>query len=420
MEKLGVKKSSVLAALLIVLFVTSVFSVLGTSSAALGKPHETVKIGVIAPFSDALTPLTQLYKDVVEPDINTYVAKLPVSRFTLPVKFEFQVVSAGTGTAAEHLAQVKMFHKMGVDLIIGGWMSSQINDETLAYLKTNKMVMISPGSNAPSLAHIDNLFRLLPDSSTEGHIVAAMFAKLGLTTAIVLERSDTYGSGVYQSFTSSFKGSIVSYTYTPDDTANFKSTLELADTQANGLSQVGVFLIAIDTDCAPELNRGDFAIAYPNLGVMPWFGADGTAFSTFLTEPNVGVLKILSPNPATPHNTKFDYMNLKYAPILGPMDYGGACMIDAGWILAQAVIETRSTTFLKSPGASDVIKVLSDDCSRYFGYSGWCLLDKNGDRVSSDWEIWGYGLSGGSRVILQYGSYDAYSGVSWITTPTWP
>jgi hypothetical protein len=94
-------------------------------------------------------------------------------------------------------------------------------------------------------------------------------------------------------------------------------------------------------------------------------------------------------------------------------------MIDAGWILAQAVIETRSTTFLKSPGATDVIKVLSDDCSRYFGYSGWCLLDQNGDRVSSDWEIWGYGLdAGGKTILVQYGSYN-YGTISWIVVPIW-
>jgi len=99
------------------------------------------------------------------------------------------------------------------------------------------------------------------------------------------------------------------------------------------------------------------------------------------------------------------------------MDYSGACWIDAGWMLAQAVIETRPTWAWKTPGANDVIKVLLDDSSRYFGYSGWCQLDKYGDRVSGNWDIVGYGPSG----AMQYGSYDLYSKtISWTTTPTWP
>ncbi len=103
-------------------------------------------------------------------------------------------------------------------------------------------------------------------------------------------------------------------------------------------------------------------------------------------------------------------------------------LLDAGWMLAQAVIETRPTWTGNTPGASNVIKVLIDDSSRYFGYSGWCQLDKNGDRVAGDWEIGGYGLSGGSLDYVEYGSY-SYPGtgsytdpstISWIITPTWP
>ena len=422
MEKLGVKKSGVLAVLLIVLFVTSVFSVFSvTTNAALFNRYDTVRIGVIAPIDDYLDPVTALYKTIVENDINAYVAKLPVSRFVLPVKFDFVVVGGGDGTPGKFYEKVVMLHKMGIDLIIGGWISDQIGQNTLDYLKKNNMVMISPGSNAHTLAKVDNLFRLLPDASIEGSIVAAMFEKLGLTKAIVFERTDDWGKGVYQSFTSSYSGSVATYPFSAGDTAGFTNDLIAANTGADGQSKVGVFLIALDTDCAGQLNRDDFAFAYSNLGGIPWFGADGTAFSTNLTGKNVGVLKILSPNPATPHNQKFDDMNTRYTPILGPMDYSGGCNIDAGWILAQAVIETRSTVFFKSPGATDVIKVLSDDCSRYFGYSGWCQLDKNGDRVSGNWDIVGYGLDAyNNLVILQYGSYDAYSGVSWIATPGWP
>jgi len=432
MEKLGVKKSGVLAVLLIALFVTSVFSVFSITTNAV-KPV-IVKIGVISPMDDFIPGLTALYGTIVGPDINAYVAKLPADRFNPPVKFEFDIVSTD-GSADAHLAQLVKFHKEGVNLIIGGMFSSQIDQRNLDYLKNNNMVMISPFSNSPDLAKVDNLFRMLPDASSEGVIVAAMFAKLGLNNAIVLERNDGFGSGVYNAFKSAFTGTgtVYTYTFTPLDTTDFANKLATANTQAKSLTSVGVFLIAIDNDCADQLNRDDFATAYPYLGGLPWFGTDGTSFSSILTGTNVGKLKLLTPSPATPHNTKFDEMNTRYTNAMGyPMDFSGACLIDAGWMLAQAVIETRPTSIWYTPGANDVKKVLLDDSSRYFGYSGWCQLNRYGDRVSgNNWDIWGYGLSTDVPPVLitpQYGSY-SYSGIgsktdpstiSWIITPTWP
>lgn len=427
MEKLGVKKSGVLAVLLIVLFVTSVFSM--TTNA--DKPV-VIKIGVIA-TDDFLPYLIALYNGVVQTDINAYVAKLPADRFNPPVKFEFKVESMGpdlgTGKLTptdESYAQVVKFHKEGVNLIIGGFVSSWIDTRTLSYLTKNNMVMISPTSNDPSLAQVDNLFRLFPDASYEGTIVAAMFTKLSLTTAIVLYRNDGFGSTVYNAFVSSLPSGVkvIPYPFAADDPASFQSNLALADSKSTLLSNAGVFLIAVDTDCAGELNRlpSDFATAYPNLAVMPWFGTDGTApGSVVLTGTNLGVLKILSPAPAIPQNTKVDEMETRFATAMGysPMDYGGACYIDAGWMLAQAVIETRPTWTGTTPGANEIIKVLIPDSSRYFGYSGWCQLDQYGDRVGGDWEIVGWRLSGGSLVNLQYGTYN-YGTISWIITPTWP
>ena len=432
MEKLGVKKSGVLAVLLIALFVTSVFSVFsGFSITTNADKPVVIKIGVIA-TDDFLPYLIALYNGVVQTDINAYVAKLPADRFNPAVKFEFKVESMGPdlGTVKltptdESYAQVVKFHKEGINLIIGGYVSSWIDTRTLSYLTKNNMVMISPTSNDPSLAHVDNLFRLLPDASYEGTIVAAMFTKLGLTTAIVLYRNDGFGSAVYNAFVSSLSGSgvnVIPYQFAADNPASFQSNLALADSKSTGLSKAGVFLIAVDTDCAGELNRGDFATPYPNLAVMPWFGTDGTApGSTVLNGANLGVLKILSPAPAIPQNTKVDEMEQRFAAAMGysPMDYSGACFIDAGWMLAQAVIETRPTWTLRTPGASDVIKVLIPDSSRYFGYSGWCQLDKNGDRVGGDWEIVGYGLDASNNLInLQYGTYN-YGTINWIVVP-WP
>jgi hypothetical protein len=63
--------------------------------------------------------------------------------------------------------------------------------------------------------------------------------------------------------------------------------------------------------------------------------------------------------------------------------------------------------------------VIPDVASRYFGYSGWCLLNDAGDRAESDYDIWGYGYDDetGEPTIKKYGLYDSLTGqVTWLIT----
>jgi hypothetical protein len=42
----------------------------------------------------------------------------------------------------------------------------------------------------------------------------------------------------------------------------------------------------------------------------------------------------------------------------------------------------------------EIVKVLPDVASRYYGYGGWCELNAAGDRVPGNYEIWGYATEG--------------------------
>ena len=55
----------------------------------------------------------------------------------------------------------------------------------------------------------------------------------------------------------------------------------------------------------------------------------------------------------------------------------------------------------------------------YSGYSGWTLLDENGDRTTIDHDIWGIGPdAGGDLSIINYGRYDSIRGeLSWEYVP---
>ena len=77
-------------------------------------------------------------------------------------------------------------------------------------------------------------------------------------------------------------------------------------------------------------------------------------------------------------------------------------MVDSAWILSQAVLETQFST-----SGTDIAKVLRDVAGRYYGYSGWCLLNDAGDREASNFDIWGfYRTEDGTPNFKKYGFYD--------------
>jgi hypothetical protein len=80
----------------------------------------------------------------------------------------------------------------------------------------------------------------------------------------------------------------------------------------------------------------------------------------------------------------------------------------------MSVLETRSSSGYPNLLGTDVAAVFPDVASRYFGYSGWCLLNEAGDRMRTNYDIWGYGLVEGWPDFVYYGYYETLTGeVHW-------
>ena len=86
---------------------------------------KTIRIGVIAPWGDIPDYYgyeewdRDFFTQIIEPDINSYLAKLPKNRFMPRTQVEFLIESAGPdGDPAVHLEMVKKFHKMGVKISV--------------------------------------------------------------------------------------------------------------------------------------------------------------------------------------------------------------------------------------------------------------------------------------------------------------
>jgi len=262
-----------------ILFSFSVYAMMPTISSA---GETIIRIGVIAPTDDQLVTIIPLLEEIIEPDINAYVAKLPSLRFKPDLRFEF-LLDCASGNAETHLEKVQNFARMGIDIIIGGFWSGQAA-YALPYMNEHNMLLISPASTDPNLAKPnDCLYRLAPNDNNQGPAIAEMIMSQGINNVVVIQRNDPYGNWVFNAFETEYKkkgGNILpKVTYDPND-PNYVACLDTAEEKAKGLDDVGILLISSD-EAVGFINE---ALNYPIIYNLPWFGVDATALNNVILE----------------------------------------------------------------------------------------------------------------------------------------
>ena len=398
----------------------------------------TVKIGVIVASTDGLETTVRLYEQIIKPDINAYVKKLQrptrARRPTPEAVIEFLIEDA-RGDDNNHLEMVQSFHAQGVNLIIGGAWSSQALG-SLRYVNDNDMLLFSASSTNPGLAISgDNLFRMCPDDHKQAPAMAEMLVSKGIQAIIVIHRDDVYGNGLHDALRPAYegKGGVVhTRIQYPIDQTDFTGIMTQAEAAAvsavdtHGAEHVGVVLIGFSETLIIVGISQDYTTLYG----LTWFGPETLGCNPDMLKENpiqACHLKLHSTLSAPENSSKFKEMDDRFEALTGlNMRYYTACQIDIAWVIATAMLETRrSDVQLKDAtpraradatpraraDATDVIRVIPDIASRYFGYSGWCLLNEAGDRAESDYDIWGYGKDETDEPsILKYGFYESMTG----------
>jgi branched-chain amino acid transport system substrate-binding protein len=404
---------------LAVLLALSIYTVMPLLTA---QQPNTIQIGVIASTTDAYEDLQIFIEEIIEPDINSYCAKLPSTRFRPPLRFDF-IVADAEGSAETHLQIIEDFHNAkphGVDLVIGApW--SHFAAVALDYVNDNGILLFSPSSTVPALAiPDDNLFRLCPDETRQGAAIAEMLHSRGVKSIVVLQRDDAWAESLYETIRTEFEdrgGIMLERIVYPTEETDFTSYLQDAEDAANAASPaeepVAIQLISISevVDIVLEVDN------YPTIYDLDWFGCHTTARNEELlyeAPDQATKLKIYSTSTAPDYSSKYEEMAVRYEEITGNyFSFYTACYADIAWIIAQAVLEVHGIAGAP-PEATDVINVIPDIASRYYGYTGWCLLNEAGDRYMTDYDIWGYGWINGDPSFVWYGYYDSETGqVHW-------
>ena len=262
-------------------------------------------IGAIMPFTGSLSSMGKSIKvalDKAENDVNQYFQKMNSS-------YRFNILMADSKTSPqESLVAIKKLHEKGANIILGPATSTAVS-AVKDYADANNIILISYASTSPLLSiKGDNLFRLVPDDTNQGKIIAEKMIKDGIKVIVPFWRDDIYGNELYNStklnfiklggkvedgiryepHTGRFATSLHRINFIMWDQQLKKLNTDVSDAvKRYGAKSVAIYIISYD-EIAPILIQ---AQNYDMLTKVRWYGSDSIV--KVLTLQKIGMQQIL-------------------------------------------------------------------------------------------------------------------------------
>ena len=161
--------------------------------------HENGKkefvIGSIMPFTGSLSSIGKSVKialDKAEGDVNKYFNIINSS-------YDINLLMGDSKTNPQDgLVLIKRLHDNGANIVVGPATSTAVS-AVKDFADTHNITLISYASTSPLLSIVgDNLFRLVPDDTNQGKIIAEKMFKEGIKVIVPFFRCDVYGNELYQ------------------------------------------------------------------------------------------------------------------------------------------------------------------------------------------------------------------------------
>lgn len=360
------------------------------------------KIGASMPLTGNLSDVGTQWQTVLQmasDDLNAEMAKDGIkAKFTLVIKDD---KSSVTGA----LQIVQTLGQSGVKVIVGPAASDQIK-ACLSYVIDNKIVLISPSSSSAALAiPNDYIFRTVGSDAIQAKALAALVNSERINRVIVFHRDDEYGVAFANFFEREFTalgGSSRAIPYASNHT-DYASDVAQLSTTAQHAGVSGIVMISLDTDGMNILSHAkDDAF----LSSLNWFSSDGLLGATGLLAQNIAQFMQKTNFMGTRLIFRENQLHTDFAarykakvgsdpPIFSANLYDAVFL--AGWAIVRAIPLTSSGEVIKS--------ALPDVAKKYYGASGWCIFDANGDKMYQDYSIWTIQTQNGTYAYADLGSY---------------
>jgi ABC-type branched-subunit amino acid transport system substrate-binding protein len=365
-------------------------------------------VGAILPFTGSLSSIGKSVKialENAENDVNKHFEEMNSSS-------HFRILMADSKTSPEEsLVAIKRLHENGAKIIIGPATSTAVS-AVKDYADTNDIILLSYASTSPLLSiKGDNLFRLVPDDSYQGRIMAQRMIDDGIKAIVPLWRGDIYGNELYKSTKSNFEklgGKVEEGVNYHPFTGKFATSLHRInflmwnqdleklsifvsdDIKKYGVNAVGVYVISYD-EITPILIQSPL---YEILEKVRWYGSDSIAQNHHITK-NVDsagfAMKTNFSNPlysissGTFHALEEELEKKLHE--VGSITYP-AIAYDSYWIAALS-LDNNSTINSDKENLTKSFKELFVETAESFeGMSGQINLNAAGDRIGGNYDFW--------------------------------
>jgi branched-chain amino acid transport system substrate-binding protein len=349
---------------------------------------------------------------IAEEEINAYVKTLG-----LPVKFVFLIENA-EGSPEKALEKLTTLAAKGCKVVIGLRFSSHVK-AIKGYADEHHIVIISSGSSSPLLAiPNDFIFRLPCTDAVTFKALRKHILNLGLKALIVIQRGDAWGDTLFEEAKKMEAEGVIIYDhirYDPNAKEFSAEVSRMAEKVHEAIEKYGKDKVGVVAFSFLELGTIiSQAAHYPELLSVQWMGNDEkTGIETEVGEYLIKT-KAIFPMFAVPTTTtiyqRFASEFLKRSGLPKVTGYN-AMAYDAAWLAAKAVLEA---------GVYDgdaIKKALPKVAETYFGASGLCALNENGDREVMDYDIWAVVKEKGTYVWKAVGYYNSITDtITWYYT----
>jgi branched-chain amino acid transport system substrate-binding protein len=365
-------------------------------------------VGAILPFTGSLSSIGKSVKialENAENDVNKHFEEMNSSS-------RFRILMADSKTSPEEsLVAIKKLHENGAKIIVGPATSTAVS-AVKEYADANSIILLSYSSTSPLLSvEGDNLFRLVPDDTYQGKIIAQRMINDGIRIIVPLWRGDIYGNELYKStklnfeklggkveeginyqpFTGKFATSLhrINFLMWNQDLEKLSVIVSEA-ARKYGVDSVGVYAISFD-EITPILIQSPL---YEILEKVRWYGSDSIAQNHHITKNVDSAMFAMKTNFSNPlysisgekAHALEEELEKKLHEV-GSITYP-AIAYDSYWIAALSLDNNSTLNSDKENLTKSFKELVVETAESFEGMSGQINLNAAGDRVGGNYDFW--------------------------------
>ena len=382
--------------------------------------NRTVTLGLIIGSNSSAPRLDYAARRGMD-DVNTYCQ-------ARGIPWRFNLVEAVTSDPIQQIEAIQNFYADGVKIMFCDWNSPICLFQRYMVLHNITMIGV-PDSHCRSHKQVDSIYRMSPNTTEETRALAATLRAMGIRALIVLrdDYSIEYLSTILPREGSDIETMVeIRYNHTEaselsewqvKDSERSRALMNSTTSELNELlkrykpQEVGVVY------AFPYLNENHLRELgnHPELLSVTWYTTplldlNQTMLSKYLdTSSKIHLLSLQLPKPGNGEHLLLE-KGYEESPLYtvndAPLGLKEASLYDSVKIAALSVIQSGSS---EGRGLQAEIQQVA---ASYVGASGRMALDSNGDRVESDFDVYGYYDVNGVTQLIDVGRFDSETGVT--------